>query len=63
MGGATSEVGETTTEVLLESAYFTRTGVLRSARRLDLHSEAAHRFERGTDPEGLGARRDRGAPG
>jgi phenylalanyl-tRNA synthetase beta chain len=39
--------------VLLESAYFTRTGVLRSARRLDLHSEAAHRFERGTDPEGL----------
>ena len=53
MGGATSEVSETTTQVLLESAYFTRTGVLRSARRLDLHSEAAHRFERGTDPEGL----------
>ena len=53
MGGATSEVSEATTQVLLESAYFTRTGVLRSARRLDLHSEAAHRFERGTDPEGL----------
>ena len=53
MGGATSEVGDTTTQVLLESAYFTRIGVLRSARRLDLHSEAAHRFERGTDPEGL----------
>ena len=53
MGGATSEVSETTIQVLLESAYFTRTGVLRSARRLDLHSEAAHRFERGTDPEGL----------
>ena len=29
------------------------TGVLRTARRLDLHSEASHRFERGTDPEGL----------
>ena len=28
-------------------------GVLRTARRLDLHSEASHRFERGTDPEGL----------
>jgi len=53
MGGATSEVSEATTSILLESAYFTRTGVLRTARRLDLHSEAAHRFERGTDPEGL----------
>ena len=53
MGGATSEVSDTTTDVLLESAYFTRTGVLRSARRLALHTEASHRFERGTDPEGL----------
>jgi phenylalanyl-tRNA synthetase beta chain len=53
MGGATSEVSEGTSDILLESAYFTRTGVLRTARRLDLHSEASHRFERGTDPEGL----------
>ena len=53
MGGATSEVSAGTTDVLLESAYFTRTGILRTARRLDLHSEASHRFERGTDPEGL----------
>ena len=48
-------------DVLLESAYFTRAGVLRTARRLDLHSEASHRFERGTDPEaprpGAAARR------
>ena len=36
---------------------FTRGGVLLTARRLGLHSEASHRFERGTDPEGL----DRGA--
>ena len=59
MGGETSEVSETTTDVLLEAAYFTRTGVIRTARRLDLHSEASHRFERGTDPEGVerGARR------
>lgn len=55
MGGATSEVSETTTDVLLESAYFTRTGVLRTARRLELHTEASHRFERGSDPEGLEA--------
>lgn len=53
MGGASSEVSGTTTGILLESAYFTRAGVLRTARRLDLHSEASHRFERGTDPEGL----------
>jgi phenylalanyl-tRNA synthetase beta chain len=53
MGGATSEVSPITTDVLLESAYFTRGGVLRTARRLDLHSEASYRFERGTDPERL----------
>jgi phenylalanyl-tRNA synthetase beta chain len=53
MGGASSEVSDETTNVLLESAYFTRTGILRTARRLDLHSEASHRFERGADPEGL----------
>ena len=61
MGGATSEVSEETTDVLLESAYFTRTGVLRTARRLDLHTEASHRFERGTDPEALEAAAARGA--
>ena len=53
MGGQTSEVSDSTTDVLLESAYFTRTGVIRTARRLELHSEASHRFERGTDPEGV----------
>jgi phenylalanyl-tRNA synthetase beta chain len=53
MGGRSSEVSGDTTDVLLESAYFTRTGVIRTARRLDLHSEASHRFERGTDPEGV----------
>jgi phenylalanyl-tRNA synthetase beta chain len=53
MGGQTSEVTPETRDVLLESACFTRGGVLLTARRLDLHSEASHRFERGTDPEGL----------
>jgi len=53
MGGASSEVAGSTTTVLLESAYFTRTGILRTARRLALHSEASHRYERGTDPEQL----------
>jgi phenylalanyl-tRNA synthetase beta chain len=61
MGGATSEVADDTADVLLESAWFTRTGVLRTARRLDLHTEASHRFERGTDPEGLEDGAARGA--
>jgi phenylalanyl-tRNA synthetase beta chain len=55
MGGASSEVSDATVDVVLESAYFTRTGILRTARRLGLHSEASYRFERGTDPEGLDA--------
>ena len=59
MGGEAAEVSLTTGDVLLESAYFTRGGVLLSGRRLDLHSEASHRFERGTDPEGLEAAADR----
>lgn len=61
MGGATSEVGDDTVDVLLESASFTRTGILRTARHLDLHTEASHRFERGTDPEALEAGAARGA--
>src|SRR5207245_10148901 len=51
MGGRTAEVSEETADVLLESAYFTRSGVLLTARRLDRRTEASHRFERGTDPE------------
>ncbi len=61
MGGQTSEVSGNTTTVLLESAYFTRGGVLLTARRLDLHTEASHRFERGTDPEGTDPAATRGA--
>jgi phenylalanyl-tRNA synthetase beta chain len=52
MGGQTSEVSAETSDVLLESASFTRGRVLLTARRLDLHTEASHRFERGVDPEG-----------
>lgn len=53
MGGGTSEVSASTTNVMLESAAFTREGILRTARRLALHSEASNRFERGVDREGL----------
>jgi phenylalanyl-tRNA synthetase beta chain len=53
MGSALAEVSDTTTDVLLESAHFERSGVIRTSRRLDLRTEASNRFERGTDPEGV----------
>ncbi len=49
MGGASSEVTEKTTRVLLECATFQPTTVRRSAKRHALHTESSHRFERGTD--------------
>ncbi len=53
MGGEESEISNTTTDVLIESAYFNPASVRRTARLLGLHTEASHRFERGTDPEGV----------
>ncbi|HEX9145402.1 MAG TPA: phenylalanine--tRNA ligase subunit beta, partial [Candidatus Binatia bacterium] len=52
MGGTNSEVGVDTRSVLLESANFDPTTIRRTAKRLGLHSEASHRFERGVDFEG-----------
>jgi phenylalanyl-tRNA synthetase beta chain len=51
MGGLDTEVTDGTTRVLLESASFQPILIRRTARRLGLHSEASHRFERGVDPE------------
>ncbi len=53
MGGSTSEVSNATTTVLLEAATFEPRAVRRTAKRLGLHSEASHRFERGVDANGL----------
>ncbi|MCB1064013.1 MAG: phenylalanine--tRNA ligase subunit beta [Verrucomicrobiae bacterium] len=50
MGGEDSGVTETTTDILLEAAYFTPTAIRRTARRLNLHSDSSYRFERGVDP-------------
>jgi phenylalanyl-tRNA synthetase beta chain len=50
MGGEDSGVTETTTDVLLEAAYFTPAAVRRTGRRLGIHSDSSYRFERGTDP-------------
>jgi phenylalanyl-tRNA synthetase beta chain len=50
MGGADTEVSGATRRVLLECAHFDPATVRRTAKRLGLHTEASHRFERGTDP-------------
>jgi phenylalanyl-tRNA synthetase beta chain len=53
MGGEDSEISNATTDILIESAYFDPASVRRTAKLLGLHTEASHRFERGTDPEGV----------
>ncbi len=53
MGGENSEVRESTTRILLESAYFEPGGVRRTSKRLGLTSESSRRFERGVDPNGV----------
>lgn len=50
MGGTTSEISETTTDVYFESAIWDPITVARTSRRHKLSSEASRRFERGVDP-------------
>jgi phenylalanyl-tRNA synthetase beta chain len=50
MGGATTEMGEGTRDVLIEAATFDQVSIARTARRHKLSSEASRRFERGVDP-------------
>ena len=61
MGGGNSEIGSDTTEVLLESAYFDPSAIRRTSKRLGIHTESSHRFERGTDVAGLTRALDRAA--
>ena len=51
MGGEETGVTESTKSVLLEAAYFLPASVRRTARNLNLPSDASYRFERGVDPE------------
>ena len=51
MGGASTEVSQSTTSVLIEAANFDGVSIARSARRHKLPSEASKRFERGVDPK------------
>lgn len=49
MGGATSEIGDASTEVCIESAIFDPVNIRRTAQRLALRSEASSRFEKGQE--------------
>ena len=61
MGGLNSEVKEDTRTILLESAYFNPASIRRSSRSLGMPTDAAFRFERGIDPEGVVRALDRAA--
>lgn len=50
MGSEASGISETTTSILLESAYFNFETIMGKSRLLNLYSEASLRFERGVDP-------------
>ncbi len=49
MGGANSEITETTKDVIIESAYFNPKSIRRTSKKLGLSSESSYRFERGVD--------------
>lgn len=51
MGGASTEVGTETTNILIEAARFDEVSIARTSRRHKLSSDASKRFERGVDPE------------
>ncbi|WP_335872704.1 phenylalanine--tRNA ligase subunit beta [Bacillus sp. 2205SS5-2] len=61
MGGASSEVGNDTTTVLLESAYFAPQAVRQASKDHGLRSEASARFEKGVDPNRVKAAAERAA--
>ena len=61
MGGINSEISNSTTNVLIESAYFEPASIRKTAKQLGISSDASYRFERGTDPNGTLFAADRAA--
>ncbi|WP_449429027.1 phenylalanine--tRNA ligase subunit beta [Rhodanobacter umsongensis] len=51
MGGHDSRVTDGTRNIFLESAHFAPAAIMGRARKLGMHTDASHRFERGVDPE------------
>jgi phenylalanyl-tRNA synthetase beta chain len=52
MGSLDAEVEESTTDIVLEAAYFNPSSVRATARKLTLSTDSSYRFERGVDPQG-----------
>ena len=52
MGGENSEISDSTTRVLVESAYFNPVSIRKTAKKTGIATDASHRFERGVDPDG-----------
>ena len=50
MGGEATMITYSTKNVLIESAWFDPASIRRTARRLGMHTDASHRYERGADP-------------
>jgi len=61
MGGENSEIRDETTDILLESAYFNPSTIRRTSKRLGMHTESSHRFERGADIDMVPVALDRAA--
>ncbi len=61
MGGNNSEINASTTEVLLESAFFNAVNIRKTSKEINLSTEASFRFERGMDHEGMLKALDRAA--
>lgn len=61
MGGENSEVRPDSVDILLESAWFTPAAIRRTSKRLGLHTESSHRFERGADLDMVPLALDRAA--
>src|SRR5690606_25637541 len=51
MGGFDTRVTDATRKVFLEAAHFAPAAIIGRSRRLGMHTDAAHRFERGVDPQ------------
>ncbi len=52
MGGEFSGIGEQTSSIMLEAAFFSPHAIRRSVSKFGMHTDASHRFERGVDPTG-----------
>ncbi len=52
MGGEFSGIGEQTSSIMLEAAFFSPHAIRRSVSNFGMHTDASHRFERGVDPTG-----------